>query len=93
MDLVVNPVGEYDCGPRVTNDKFGSKNSEIGLLAVAAGMEATFEFRFVKAGTSEPVDAQSLMLSFLDIDQGLALNITVFVIVKGFVFQVRCSFD
>lgn len=70
MDLVVNPVGEYACGPRVTNDKFGSKNAEIGLLALAAGTEATFEFRFVKAGTSDPVDAQSVMLSFLDIDQG-----------------------
>lgn len=70
MDLVVNPVGDYECGPRVTNDKFGSKNAEIGLLALAAGTEATFEFRFVKAGTSEPVAAQSVMLSFLDIDQG-----------------------
>jgi hypothetical protein len=70
MDLVVNPVGEYECGPRVTNDKFGSKNAEIGLLGVEAGTEATFEFRFVKAGTSEPVDPQSVMFSFLDIDQG-----------------------
>lgn len=70
MDLVVSPVGEYECGKRMTNDNFGSKNAEIGLLAVAAGTEATFEFRFVKAGTAELVAPQSLMLTFMDIDQG-----------------------
>jgi len=69
MDLVVVPVGDYACDV-VTNDKFGSKNVEIGLLAVQAGTEATFEFRFVRSGTSDPVAPQSLMLSFLDIDQG-----------------------
>jgi len=69
MDLVVTPVGDYDCG-RVTNDKFGSKTVDIGLLAVQAGTEAEFEFRFVKSGTNEPVAPQSLMISMLDIDQG-----------------------
>jgi len=69
MDLVVKPVGNYDCG-RVTNDKFGSKTAEIGLLAVQAGTEAEFEFTFVRAGTSDPVAPQSLMISMLDLDQG-----------------------
>jgi len=69
MDLVVKPVGDYDCG-RVTNDKFGSKTAEIGLLAVQAGTEVEFEFTFVNAGTSDPVAPQSMMISLLDIDQG-----------------------
>merc|ERR1719262_2008491 len=47
LDLVVTPVGDYDCG-RVTNDRFGSKNAEIGLLGVQAGTSATFKFEFVK---------------------------------------------
>jgi hypothetical protein len=69
MDLVVTPVGAYDCG-RVTNEKFGSKTAEIGLLAVQAGTEAEFEFRFVRSGTNELVAPESLMISMLDIDQG-----------------------
>jgi len=69
MDLVVTPVGDYDCG-RVTNEKFGSRNADIGLLAVQAGTEATFEFRFVRSGTSDPIAPQSLMISMLDLDQG-----------------------
>lgn len=69
MDLVVKPVGDYDCG-RVTNEKFGSKNADIGLLAVQAGTEAEFEFTFVRSGTSDPVAPQSMMISMLDIDQG-----------------------
>jgi len=69
MDLVVTPVGDYDCG-RVTNEKFGSKNAEIGLLAVQAGTEAEFEFRFVRSGTNDPVTPSNLMISMLDIDQG-----------------------
>jgi len=68
-DLVITPVGDYDCG-RVTNEKFGSKTAEIGLLSVQAGTEATFEFRFVQTGTNTPVAPQSLMISFLDLDQG-----------------------
>jgi len=69
MDLVVRPVGDYDCG-RVTNEKFGSKTEEIGLLAVQAGTEAEFEFNFVRSGTSDSVAPQSLMISVLDLDQG-----------------------
>jgi len=69
MDLVVTPVGDYDCG-RVTNEKFGSKTSEIGLLAVQAGTEATFQFRFVESGTNSEVAPMSLMISVLDLDQG-----------------------
>jgi len=69
IDLVITPVGDYDCG-RVTNDKFGSKTAEIGLLAVQAGTEATFEFRFVQTGTTTLVAPQSLMISYLDLDQG-----------------------
>jgi len=69
MDLVITPVGDYDCG-RVTNDKFGSKTDKIGLLAVQAGTEATFKFEFMKTGTAELVAPQSLMISMLDLDQG-----------------------
>jgi len=69
MDLVVTPVGDYDCG-RVTNEKFGSKNADIGLMGVQAGTEAEFEFRFVRSGTNEPVAPTNLMMTFLDLDQG-----------------------
>lgn len=69
MDLVVTPVGDYDCG-RLTNEKFGSKNVDIGRLAVQAGTEAEFEFRFVESGTNDPIAPQSLMISMLDLDQG-----------------------
>jgi len=69
MDLVVQPTGDYECG-RVTNDKFGRKTDEIGLLAVQAGREVEFEFSFVRHGTSDPVAPESFMISVLDIDQG-----------------------
>jgi len=69
MDLIVRPVGDYECG-RVTNDKFGRKTDEIGLLAVQAGREVEFEFSFVRHGTSDPVAPESFMISVLDIDQG-----------------------
>jgi len=69
MDLVIRPVGDYDCG-RVTNSKFGSKNAEIGLLAVQAGTSATFEFSFVRAGSNDLIAPDSVMLSILDLDQG-----------------------
>jgi len=69
IDLVIVAAGDHECG-RVTNSRFGSKNAEIGMLGVQAGTEATFEFRFVKSGTADPVVPQSVVLSFLDLDQG-----------------------
>lgn len=70
IDLVIRPVGDYACGGKLTNDRFGSKNAEIGLLAVQAGTSATFEFSFVKSGSNELVAPNSMMLSVLDLDQG-----------------------
>lgn len=69
MDLVIVPVGDHDCGS-VSNNRFGSKTAEIGVLGVQAGTEATFEFKFVESGTANLVAPKSLMLSFLDLDQG-----------------------
>jgi hypothetical protein len=69
MDLVIVPVGDHNCGS-VKNDRFGSKTAEIGMLGVQARTEATFEFRFVESGTANLVAPQSLVLSFLDLDQG-----------------------
>jgi len=69
MDLIVTPVGDYDCG-RATNDKNGAKGDATGVIAVQAGREATLNFAFVSAGTDTPATPKSVMFSFLDLDQG-----------------------
>ena len=71
MDLVVKASGgNMECGGKLDDSKFGSKNAQIGLLAVTAGTSQAFEFTFVRSGTSDPVAPQSMMISFLDLDQG-----------------------
>jgi len=70
IDLVVAPVGDFECSGQLDDTKFGSKNSEIGVLAILAGAEQAFEFRFVKHGTDTDASPKNLMMTFLDIDQG-----------------------
>lgn len=70
IDLVVKPVGDMNCGGKLTDAKFGSKSSQIAFLAVRAGTSQVFEFSFVQEGTNTPVAPKSLMMSFLDLDQG-----------------------
>lgn len=70
LDLVVTPVGGLECVGRLDETKFGAKNAQIGYLAVTAGSSQAFEFSFYQHGTSNPVAPQSLMMSFLDLDQG-----------------------
>lgn len=69
MDLVVTPAEGHSCG-RATNAKNGAKSADIGRIGVQAGTEATFNFAFVKGSTDTPATPESLMFSFLDIDQG-----------------------
>jgi hypothetical protein len=68
MDLVVTPV-DHVCG-RATNDRNGMKTEKLATLAVQAGREATFDFKFVASGTDTPATPKSLVFSFLDLDQG-----------------------
>jgi len=70
IDLVVKPVGDFACTGKLDASKYGAKNAQIGILSVNAGTEQAFEFSFVQHGTSNPVVPQSLMMSFLDLDQG-----------------------
>jgi len=70
IDLVVKPVGDFACTGKLDESKFGARNSQIGVLSVNGGTEQAFEFSFVQHGTSNPVVPQSLMMSFLDLDQG-----------------------
>jgi ribonuclease HI len=70
LDLVVKPVGDYECRGKMKPDNFGSKNDQIGILSVTAGTTQSFEFTFVQQGTNNPVAPQSMMMSFLDLDQG-----------------------
>jgi len=69
MDLVVTPQDDYDC-VRAVNTKNGNKGDQIGVIAIQAGMEVSFNFQFVSSGTDNPITPTSLMFSFLDIDQG-----------------------
>jgi hypothetical protein len=68
MDLVVTPV-DHVCG-RATNGRNGMKSEALATLAVQAGREGTFEFKFVVSGTDSPATPKSLVFSFLDLDQG-----------------------
>jgi hypothetical protein len=68
MDLVVKPV-DHVCG-RATNDRNGMKTEKLATLAVQAGREASFDFKFVASGTDTPATPKSLVFSFLDLDQG-----------------------
>jgi hypothetical protein len=68
MDLVVQPV-DHVCG-RATNDRNGMKSELLATLAVQAGREGTFDFKFVAAGTDTPATPKSVVFSFLDLDQG-----------------------
>jgi hypothetical protein len=71
LDLVVKASGgDFECGGRLDASKFGTKNAQIGILAVNAGTSQAFEFTFVRSGTIDPVAPKSLMMSWLDIDQG-----------------------
>jgi len=70
MDLVVKPVGDPQCGGKLVDSKYGSRNAEIGSLGVRAGTAQEFEFKFVQTGTNTPASPQNLMMTFLDLDQG-----------------------
>lgn len=70
IDLVVRAVGEIECSGKLDDSKFGSKNSQIGIVAVNVGSQQTYEFSFVQHGTDNLVAPQNLMMTFLDIDQG-----------------------
>lgn len=70
IDLVVKAVGEMECSGKLDDSKFGFKNSQIGILAVNAGSQQTYEFSFVQHGTDDLVAPQNMMMTFLDIDQG-----------------------
>jgi len=70
MDLVVKPVGDPQCGGKLVDSKYGSRNAEIGTLGVRAGTAQEFEFQFVQTGTDTPASPQNLMMTFLDLDQG-----------------------
>jgi len=70
LDLVVKPVGDFECKGKLDESRFGSKNSQIGILSVTAGTSQAFEFTFVQHSTSNPVTPQSMMISFMDLDQG-----------------------
>lgn len=69
MDMVVKAKG-MDCTGKMSDAKNGAKNKQIGTLGVKAGTSTTFEFTFVEHSTSIAVAPQSLVMTFLDIDQG-----------------------
>jgi len=70
IDMVVKPVGDFACTGKLDESKYGARNAQIGVLSVNSGTEQAFEFSFVEHDTSNPVVPQSLMMSFLDLDQG-----------------------
>jgi len=67
-DLVVKAI-DHNCG-KVTNDKNGIETEKIGKLAIEAGSEGTFEFQFVLSGTNTLAPPKSMIVSFLDLDEG-----------------------